>query len=190
MKNSQKGFAPLLIVLIAVIVIGGGIYYFQHSSQITVVDAVKDWTSYSNTKYEYSVSYPKNYSAVTYKEYGKEYPAEPDSSIVSIFHPENTEKVIAIRDAIEIKLPLSPSSIHIALDCGEVESCKNDMSEEKYGKFIPLTFGGGTGFKRIASTGYVSYFLQKNETSPVISINIGFGISEEQQKILSTFKFN
>lgn len=87
MKNSQKGFiVPLVIGIIALLIIGGGIYIYsnkkvdapvvintnlptqsgQTSTNTTTkttptTNAVKDWKIYTNTKYGIEISYPSSW---------------------------------------------------------------------------------------------------------------------------------
>lgn len=84
MKNTQKGFIiPLLIVVIAVLAIGAGVYVFEQgktkqveqqsttnnqtiptsTSQATTPSANQyaEWKTYSNTVYHYSIKYPNNW---------------------------------------------------------------------------------------------------------------------------------
>lgn len=85
MKNSQQGFiAPLFIAIIALLVIGGGVYVYENEKVETpaVIDTgtqqqnsktqpvntqtsnsssqtgVSNWRTYSNSKYGFSVQYP------------------------------------------------------------------------------------------------------------------------------------
>ncbi len=65
MKNLQKGFVvPLIIAIIAVLAIGGGIYYSKNKSKISsntsqgVVKETADWKTYSNNKYGFEFKYP------------------------------------------------------------------------------------------------------------------------------------
>jgi hypothetical protein len=65
----QKGFAPILIVVLIALVVGGGAYYLGtkksslptfSSSKIpsTIFDETANWKTYTNTKFGYSLKYP------------------------------------------------------------------------------------------------------------------------------------
>ncbi len=56
MKNKQKGFIiPFLLVIIALIVIGGGVYIYNKNSVETPDKSSK---TYTNTQYKFSFNYP------------------------------------------------------------------------------------------------------------------------------------
>ncbi|GEM_PF-5675366 len=88
MKNSQKGFVvPLLIAIIAVLVIGGGVYVYENNkTKAPVVDTATQqqdqsqqqinsqsptpatqsnqafsWKTYSNPEHQFSIQYPSNW---------------------------------------------------------------------------------------------------------------------------------
>lgn len=79
MKNTQRGFiVPLLIAIIAVLVVGGGVYLYtqNNSQQPTALQATNSllatssnqyagWKTYSNTKYGFSFKYPAGYDLKT-----------------------------------------------------------------------------------------------------------------------------
>lgn len=71
--NSQKGFViPLIITIVAILAIGGGLYYYANNNEpfevfrvnpneiplATTTDETKDWKTYTNTEYGYSFKYP------------------------------------------------------------------------------------------------------------------------------------
>jgi len=81
MKNSQKGFAlSLLIVIIATLLIGGGAYVYVQNKQASQPAAenstaqatsttqtsnsqTADWKTYTNTKYGFEIKYPTIWNA-------------------------------------------------------------------------------------------------------------------------------
>lgn len=76
MKNSQKGFAALiLIIILAIVAVGGGVYYkhqkdkqskpIEIGAQATTTDQVSGWKTYTNTKYGFSFQYPTDWRLLT-----------------------------------------------------------------------------------------------------------------------------
>ncbi len=75
MKNSQKGFVvPLLLAIIAVLVVGGGVYVYKNKTDVAplknqveqqtntqISDSNLDFKNYANAKLGYSISYPSSY---------------------------------------------------------------------------------------------------------------------------------
>jgi hypothetical protein len=78
MKNYQKGFVvPLLISIIAILIIGGGVYIYSNkkveNNTPVVVNSnlpaqsnqtsttTSDWKTYTNTTYGYSIKYPADW---------------------------------------------------------------------------------------------------------------------------------
>ena len=79
MKISQKGFISPLLALITFLLIGGGAYVYMQKNQTnqpvignialpqatstaqTPNSQTTDWKTYSNTKYNYSIKYPKDF---------------------------------------------------------------------------------------------------------------------------------
>ncbi|MCR4276432.1 MAG: hypothetical protein NUV90_03540 [Candidatus Parcubacteria bacterium] len=64
MKTSQKGFiSPLLLALIAVLLIGGGVYAYVQNKQASqpVAAQTSDWKTYTNSQYGFEVKYPLNW---------------------------------------------------------------------------------------------------------------------------------
>ncbi len=70
MKNSQKGFiVPLLLAVIAILVVGSGIYIYSSKKASTVVpvgvnnnvaSSTSNWQTYTNNQYGFSFQYPQN----------------------------------------------------------------------------------------------------------------------------------
>lgn len=80
MKDSQKGFAPIIILIIAVagLVVGGGTYValrnqtpkqddsiVKNAPDITTTKQSEDWKTYRNTTTGYEVKYPTNWQIET-----------------------------------------------------------------------------------------------------------------------------
>ncbi len=110
---NQKGFSPILIVIIVALVIIGGYLYFNKlsskntpsSSQITPVSTVTpkpaaDWKTYMNTKYNFSIDYPDNWS---FREF-------PDSKNGASFNPVNKPGYPDASDSISISAGKTNSS--------------------------------------------------------------------------------
>ncbi len=62
MKNIQKGFVvPLVIAIIAVLAIGGGIYYSKNK-KVSISQEHSDWKTYTNKTYGFETKYPSSWS--------------------------------------------------------------------------------------------------------------------------------
>jgi hypothetical protein len=71
MFKNQKGFViPLIIAIIAILVVGGGVFVYNNKKVeapivdqdiVTNVDIAKDWKTYTNTQYGFSFQYPVEY---------------------------------------------------------------------------------------------------------------------------------
>lgn len=73
MKNSQKGFVVPLLIVVAVLAIGGGIYFYsktktapsdtdiQTNTQNTTADQTADWRTYTSAEYGISFKYPSSW---------------------------------------------------------------------------------------------------------------------------------
>ena len=62
--NTQKGFAPILLILLGLIVIGGGYYFYTQNNSKENFKAqsnnVGELNIYKNQEYGFEFSYPKN----------------------------------------------------------------------------------------------------------------------------------
>lgn len=63
MKTSHRGFiVPLLLILVALFLVGGGAYVYVQNKQTISSDAsITDWKTYENSQYKYSFQYPQNF---------------------------------------------------------------------------------------------------------------------------------
>jgi len=71
--NNQKGFAPIVIVLIIVALFVGGIFIWQYfekeevkipeekTSEEMTIDETADWKIYRNEEYGYEIKYPQDW---------------------------------------------------------------------------------------------------------------------------------
>lgn len=71
--NHQKGFiVPVLLIIIAILLLGGGAYVFQSkqtspseavapTAQATSTAQTSDWKTYTSTKYGFSFQYPASF---------------------------------------------------------------------------------------------------------------------------------
>ena len=60
MPNSRQGFViPLIIAIIAVLIIGAGVYLTDHKKvEAPAIVGTSDWKTYTNIQYGFSVNYP------------------------------------------------------------------------------------------------------------------------------------
>ena len=79
MKNPKKGFViPLIIAIVAVLAVGGGVYYYAHNNKpfevftfdpnatvATTTDVTKDWKIYNDKDYGISFNYPLLWNLTT-----------------------------------------------------------------------------------------------------------------------------
>jgi hypothetical protein len=64
MKNLKKGFAVVpIIIILAVLIIGSGAYYFVHK------DSISSWKTYTNTQYGFAFQYPSTLNVSENKPY-------------------------------------------------------------------------------------------------------------------------
>ncbi len=81
--NQKKGFDPIIIALIVAILLGGGYFVYKVSQKPKAIESsvdtavvnvvkkdqtdkkTKDWKTYTNTKYGYSIDYPNQWTANT-----------------------------------------------------------------------------------------------------------------------------
>ncbi len=61
MKNLQRGFIVPLLIVIAVLVIGGGIYFYSKNKAKDITIDTQNWKIYTNTKYGFSFKYPETW---------------------------------------------------------------------------------------------------------------------------------
>lgn len=70
--NSEKGYSPLLIPIIIVILVLGGVFYFRtqnngvNNSELSNFKLTEDLKTYTNEKYNYTYTfeYPSDYKVI------------------------------------------------------------------------------------------------------------------------------
>lgn len=70
MPKNQKGLAPILIVILVVLIVGGYFVYSNYSTNQTQPeptetpnpDETAGWQTYINTEYKYSLKYPQGWT--------------------------------------------------------------------------------------------------------------------------------
>ena len=109
MNTSQKGFiAPLILIIIAVLVFGGGAYVYTQTKQVnqsvtatstaqTVNSQTSDWKTYTNYAFGFSIKLPPNNSVYTC---GGDYLSNPqlaDEKSYRVFILENPTEIDLIK---------------------------------------------------------------------------------------------
>ncbi len=106
MKNLQKGFViPLVIAIIAVLAIGGGIYYSKNKSETAIntvsnspipsgqtYNKISDWKTYRNDK-GFEIKYPSDGWSVKMPGAGEEREATSQAEIFSITKNDDTDGI-------------------------------------------------------------------------------------------------
>lgn len=78
MFKNQKGFAPLILIIAVMVLVGIGAYFWKSQKALIPVTSIKTqtpqpstssdpttvWKTYTNTKYKYLLKLPENYSAL------------------------------------------------------------------------------------------------------------------------------
>ncbi|MDO8590847.1 MAG: hypothetical protein Q7R65_02615, partial [bacterium] len=64
MRNTQKGFTPVILLILIVLLLGLGYagYKFYQKSEPVVSDSTKDQLTYKNDEYGFSFQYPAKYA--------------------------------------------------------------------------------------------------------------------------------
>ena len=203
MKNSQEGFVvPLLITIIALLIIGGGVYTYksnniatvstnstevQKSNQVQIPDQQKiqnsqstsqpgptsAWKTYSNTKYGFEVQYPPN-GFLTGDNY--RFSADINDYVIEIRIPSPQAFLIEVTSQKDLE-SFSKSSISLAKQNG--------------GTVKNITVGGVPAVeiftKSMEGDEYRSVLFVKNGNGYYINL-LGPGF-ENSEKMLTTFKF-
>ena len=104
MKNLQKGFVvPLLLGIIALLVIGGGVYIYQNkkaevpstntNTEVNSENVTSNWKTYTNTKYGFEFQYPPTYTAKTENDSRNTIVFASDELTFGVFIPIESEKM-------------------------------------------------------------------------------------------------
>lgn len=107
----QKGFIPVLLIIgILIIVVLGGIYYFNTSNisksqdQTANSDLTEaDWKTYTNTKYSYSLKYPDKWYVIS--------PGSDGAESINIQNYSEADVTQQEKQRVE----LSPGRLNIAI---------------------------------------------------------------------------
>jgi hypothetical protein len=82
MKNKQRGFiVPFLITIIAIIAVGGGLYYTQSkqkASRNNTYNETSSWKTYKNDKYGFKFMYPADIFQEPKEIIGTDIPGTPN----------------------------------------------------------------------------------------------------------------
>ena len=191
----QKGFAPILIIILVLIAIGGA-YYFgtkkgniiptPTQSPVTVAsnapapitpttkpttDPTANWKTYENNVYHYSFKYPPSW-AVRAFQYSDNSTSDPLKTSYLILSSEGVDKMY---------FSLTDPLINPTLEDGYI-------STNKYGKPISYykVFPNGEGPD---DRSFVTFQTTGRKDTITINVLSSFPIPYEQDQILSTFKF-
>ncbi|MDO8551463.1 MAG: PsbP-related protein [bacterium] len=99
-QDSNKGFTSIILILFILVAVGiGGWYFLNQSSFKSLIttttptpthDPTANWKTYTNTKYGYSIKYPKDWDV-------QEFPAVDAYLEVTSFNPDKvTDRLTAI----------------------------------------------------------------------------------------------
>jgi hypothetical protein len=208
----QKGFAPILILILLVLVAGGA-YYFGTKNKTTpvipistpvtsvqsspspavqtVIDPVTGWKKYENPKYKYSFSFPSNFNlsaeSVDHLSINNNLPPDPNCKVGGCFL--GTQKLQIYFD--------SSSQNYLSFDEYAKKqrdfalNINNDQSEivqiSKFGTKVKYFEGSTEGYNN-------NYLFNLNDIN--FSITVVFPSKQdvpiyrsEADQILSTFQF-
>jgi hypothetical protein len=167
--NYHKGFiTPLLLILVAIFLLGGGAYVFtqnkqtDHSTvvtqtaQATSTMQISDWKTYRNDKYGFKFHYPKDWLLSTTTDgFDLVYPKDQSTISVSVWP-------ISKRDPLNISCPqedaFSQGSI---VDPIRVNECKHFISE------------GGLSYTRTTVSGMSTRYTYKERYSHAFFLTKG-----------------
>lgn len=187
--NNQKGLAPIAIVIILAVLVGGYLFYQQQTKTITPQsDSLKAYTNTESIRYQ--VSYPSDWEIQAHKSR-----IEPDAEGITFIHSKQEGERISLR---------CPRSIGV--DYIKLPNPKDYLPNEgnyiiKFEKDIEVN--GAKGLQYIWGNDEVDYLhtaLQKDTNSPVCELsqfikvaNNNYQQTVDSQRvynqILSTFKF-
>jgi hypothetical protein len=97
MKKSQRGYAPIFLIVIVVIALGTTMYFLSHKDtlQTAIVSDTKEWKTYTNTKYGFEFKYPANLSVYNTTSHGEATGLE-DAITVSDLDAYNMNKAFTL----------------------------------------------------------------------------------------------
>jgi len=205
---SQRGFAPLVILLVVLIiaVIGVGTYYSNKSnipqeSNSVIVPSLSpkleyDWNTYTNIGTGYSIDYPKNWVENAWPQVAIEVPINSQSVNFGKYKLPNS-----FTGEIELKKLGYLIEVWVDTD-GNLEQivAGNDEYKERPGYKKEKTIFNGLEAYKIQNTGgdFPRDRIVFQKGNQVYSISLNYLLLDETQKpeaqkiyqqILSTFKF-
>lgn len=173
MKNTQKGFAPVLLVLLAVVVIGGGVYFYTKNNANDVqVNNIKD-TSIND----------KNISSTTNKtlskNINKSFVSVGDklgSMTVKSVEPFNSEFSNLSQNNIKLKLsgPITITGMYyfVLSESGFSGYCMSDFDEESLAKLPSSSLISKSNFFCFRNEDFSKTKLGRNQEKIKVTVKI------------------
>lgn len=206
MKTTQRGFiVPLLLILIALVLAGGGAYIYTQmkqanpfvsegtalpqasSTELAANSQTADWKTYVNTKYHYSIRYPSNLT-ITFQEEHDSVPPDQSSS----FNLGNFASQFPIRS-------MKPGQFMIFGVADNSQVCHASTTLPSKVRTMSVDGVEAVGYilngeKGDGMSAY-EYALQKTYDSTCFHIDLSpyptsGEVQQEFDQIVSTFKFN
>lgn len=197
MKNLQRGYViPLIIAVIAVLAIGGGIYYSKNRTESSTTNNISgsnpdiqiqsalnetsEWQTYTSTRFGFSFKYPPNW-------YVNDNLGVNSLSVGNYSYPPSNDRTPEDFIGIQFQYHTKTAS----------ESLRDIASRpSELGGFVPKVESVTiAGFNAIKSNeiGDGVYYLPKSQTEYMIVLGPLRGLNKSAGKIidriLSTFKF-
>ena len=171
MKNSRRGFViPLVLAIIALMLIGGGMYMYEHTKQANnnAMSVPTDWKTYKSKEFGLSVSVPNNWKEIV----------PIDGSLTDI--NESTFEGYAVISSPDEKETMV--FMNGPLDIGNHHKCTEKLSEINNQKVNEISCSDLSGNTIPSSYNYE--FIGKNL---VLVLNSKTAITDE---IVSLIKFD
>lgn len=189
--DRQKGLAPILIVILIALAVGGYLVYSKQTTQSTPApkaaspvpngtgetanpDSIgANWQTYVNTKYKYSLRYPDNWRLITY--------TQTDDIYKTIgLNPDDSETRQGNELSVDIESGTVAERISFHKELGNLNSQPEDLTiADIAAKRFSTTLSNGDKVTEILLSQGSNLFVvsYKGNYQTII------------QKILSTFKF-
>ena len=193
MKNSQKGFAPvILLLLIGAVIIAGGVFAYMswEKNKHTPNDAwlpvgkIADWKTYTNEKYGFEFKYPTDWSvASTIK-----------GPTVSLWSPEHKNQMEVTDFRVNFCGTTSDCLKKLNQNNGTDAKTIKDFLVARYENYKEITVDGKKAFEWISTAADSSYTLYIESTNGIYVISAPeqeteLKVSSTVKEIISTFKF-